>query len=261
MSMKLPLVGLPADTFELDGLLFHKLGDKYARAVSEVSHAHPLLIPSLGCDLDLSDLLEGLDGLVITGSPANVHPELFGVEPTEAHEPYDLHRDATTFPLIEFALEKEIPLLCICRGHQELNVVMGGTVDTEIHELPGRHEHRGLGETVAERYEPKHPISVIPGSTLHKIVGAEEIMVNTVHRQAIARLADGLTVEATAEDGTIEAVTVNGARGFNLSVQWHPEYRAKDNPDSVKIFEAFGDAVRARFHARTGMIAPEALSA
>ncbi|MGI9483725.1 MAG: gamma-glutamyl-gamma-aminobutyrate hydrolase family protein [Hyphomicrobiales bacterium] len=259
--MKLPFVGLPADTLESDGLLFHKLGDKYARAVSEVSKAHPLLIPSMGCDLDLADLIDSLDGLVITGSPANVHPHLFGETPTEAHEPYDLHRDATTFPLIELALKKEVPLFCICRGHQELNVVMGGTVDTEIQELPGRHEHRGLGETVAERYEPKHPISIVAGSTLYKILGAEEIMVNTVHRQAIARLADGLTVEATAEDGTIEAVTVTGARGFNLSVQWHPEYRAKENPDSVKIFEAFGDAVRARFHARTGLTATTALSA
>jgi len=260
MSTLLPFVGLPADTLEQDGLLFHKLGDKYARAVSEVALAHPLLIPSMGCDLDLSDLMAGLDGLVITGSPANVHPSRFGETPTEAHEPYDFHRDATTFPLIELALDSGMPLLCICRGHQELNVAMGGTIDTEIQDLPGRMEHRGVGDSVEERYGPKHAISITPGGVLHGILGTGEIMVNTIHRQAISKLGDGLSVEATAEDGTVEAISVSGARGFNLSVQWHPEYQAKANPDSVKIFEAFGDAVRARFAHRTGTPL-EALSA
>ncbi|MGI9373829.1 MAG: gamma-glutamyl-gamma-aminobutyrate hydrolase family protein [Hyphomicrobiales bacterium] len=262
MGSQIPFVGLPADTLVQDDLLFHKLGDKYARAISQVTRAHPLLIPSMGCDLDLNDLVEGLDGLVITGAVANVHPSLFGAEPTPAHEPYDHARDASTFPLIELALKKEIPLFCICRGHQELNVVMGGTIDTEIQEFEGRDEHRGIGESVEERYAPKHNISIAPGGVLHDILGKSETMVNTVHRQAISRLGNGLIIEATAEDGTIEAVSVAGAKGYNISVQWHPEYRASENQDSVKLFEAFGDAVRARFAARSGAeVKPAPMSA
>jgi putative glutamine amidotransferase len=260
MRTRFPFVGLPADTLEQDGLLFHKLGDKYARAVLEISRAHPLLIPSLGCDLELDDLLAGLDGLVITGSVANVHPERFGDKPREAHEPYDLRRDATTLPLIEQALDNAIPLLCICRGHQELNVARGGTIDTEIQDLPGRIEHRGIGDSVEERYGPKHAISITPGGVLHAILETGEIMVNTIHRQGISGLGNGLTIEATAPDGTIEAMSVAGASGFNLSVQWHPEYQARNNPDSVKIFEAFGDAVRARSQAQDGVMLPNALT-
>ncbi len=249
METKRPLVGLPADTMEKEGLPFHILGDKYAVAVADVAQCHPLLIPSLGDVEALRDLVAGLDGLVITGSPANVHPSHFGEEPTESHEPYDHSRDATTLPLIKMAIEQAIPLFCICRGHQELNVVMGGTVATEIQDLPGREDHRGHLSDVNQRYLPAHTIEITPGGALHRILGATQTMVNTVHRQAIDRLADGLTVEAVAADGTIEAVSIDAARDFALSVQWHPEYKAAEYPDSVKLFEAFGDAARAR-HAR-----------
>ncbi len=252
MSSPRPLVGLPADTTFKDGLPFHILGDKYAVAVSDVADCHPLLIPSLGDADALRDLVGSLDGLVITGSPANVHPSLFGAEPTAAHEPYDHPRDATTLPLIQLAVEQGIPLFCICRGHQELNVVLGGSISTEVQELPGKLDHRGDLEDVVKRYQPAHTISVREGGLLHDILGTDEISVNTVHRQAIDRLADGLTVEATAPDGTIEAVSIAAATNFALSVQWHPEYRAADNPDSVKLFQAFGDAARARHVARTG---------
>ena len=261
MTSKMPLVGLPADTFEQDDLMYHKLGDKYARAVSAICHAHPLLIPSLGDEIDLADLLDSLDGLVITGAVANVHPHRFQHEPTPGHEPYDLPRDATTLPLIQLALEKAVPLFCICRGHQEFNVVLGGTIATEIQNQEGRLDHRGLGESVEERYAPKHKISITPGSKLHVILAADEIMVNTVHRQAISRLADGLTIEAIAEDGTIEAVSLESAPGFNMSVQWHPEYCATENPDSVKMFEAFAQAVGTRFKQRTNAPVPSARSA
>ncbi len=246
-----PLVGLPADTMEKEGLPFHILGDKYAVAVTDVAACHPLLIPSLGNAETLRDLVPVLDGLVITGSPANVHPSLFGAEPTQAHEPYDRARDATSLPLIELAIEHAIPLFCICRGHQELNVALGGTVATEIQDLPGREDHRGHLSDVAQRYLPAHDIEITQDGHLHRILGTTKTKVNTVHRQAIDRLAPGLTVEAKAPDGTIEAVSIDGARNFALSVQWHPEYKAAENADSVKLFQAFGDAARARHAART----------
>lgn len=251
MSSKRPLVGLPADTMSKEGLPFHILGDKYAVAVSDVADCHPLLIPSLGDADALRDLMGSLDGLVITGSPANVHPSHFGAEPTPAHEPYDHARDSTTLPLIDLALAQGIPLFCICRGHQELNVVLGGTIATEIQEQEGILDHRGDLEDVVKRYQPAHTVSIREGGILHEILGTDEISVNTVHRQAIDRLADGLTVEATAPDGTIEAVSIDAAKNFALSVQWHPEYKAADNPDSVKLFRAFGDAARARHAMRT----------
>ncbi len=255
MDTTRPLVGLPADTMEKEGLPFHILGDKYAVAVSDVAQCHPLLIPSLGDAGALEDLVGGLDGLVITGSPANVHPSHFGHEPTEAHEPYDHPRDATTLPLIKLAIERAIPLFCICRGHQELNVVLGGTVATEIQDLEGRDDHRGHLTDVTQRYLPAHAIEITEGGVLHDILGTTRTMVNTVHRQAIDRLAEGLTVEAVAADGTIEAVSIDAAKDFALSVQWHPEYKAAENADSVKLFEAFGAAARARHARRRGATA------
>ena len=261
MDTTRPLVGLPADTMEKEGLPFHILGDKYAVAVSDVAGCHPLLIPSLGDADALADLVGGLDGLVITGSPANVHPSHFGHEPTAAHEPYDHPRDATTLPLIKLAIEQAIPIFCICRGHQELNVVLGGTVATEIQDQQGRDDHRGHLTDVTQRYLPAHPIKITEGGVLHDILGTTETMVNTVHRQAIDRLADGLTIEAVAADGTIEAVSIDAAKDFALSVQWHPEYKAAENVDSVKLFEAFGAAARARHARRHGAPAVEPMRA
>lgn len=261
MNTARPLVGLPADTMEKEGLPFHILGDKYAVAVSDVADCHPLLIPSLGHVDALRDLVMGLDGLVITGSPANVHPSHFGEQATEAHEPYDHMRDATTLPLIQLAIDQAIPLFCICRGHQELNVVMGGTVATEIQDLSGREDHRGHLSDVNLRYLPAHGIDIVPGGKLHAVLGTTKTKVNTVHRQAIDRLGEGLTVEATAPDGTIEAVSIDAARDFALSVQWHPEYKAAENADSVKLFEAFGDAARARHAKRLGRSAAPPLQA
>lgn len=246
----IPLIGLPADTYEKDGLGFHSIGDKYVRAVAEVSRCLPLMIPNIADILDRDALLDRLDGLVITGATSNVHPPHYGAEPSTDHEPYDHHRDATTLALIRAAIARGLPLFCICRGFQELNVVMGGTLETEIQRQPGRLDHRATPGTVEERYRIAHEIRIREGGLLHRILGKTETRVNTVHRQAIGTLAPGLTVEATAPDGIIEAVSVTGAKGFAFGTQWHPEYRASENADSVKLFEAFGDAARAFSQAR-----------
>ncbi len=240
-----PLVGLPSDTFEKDDLLFHSLGDKYCRAVAQVSDCLPVMIPSLDVDLDVDSLLQRIDGVVITGAVSNVHPPHYDEGPTPDHEPYDHQRDSTTLNLIKRVLDYELPLLCICRGFQELNVVFGGTLETEIQRGEARLDHRAPeSEDLDVRYGPAHPLHLRRGGILHEILQADEIMVNTVHRQGIKRLGDGLEVEGTAPDGTIEAVSIAGANSFALGVQWHPEYKARDNPHSVKLFRAFGDAVR-----------------
>jgi putative glutamine amidotransferase len=243
--MSLPLVGLPADTYESSKLLFHSLGDKYARAVAEVSKCLPVMIPSLAEAMDLDALLDHFDGIVMTGAISNVHPPHYGGEPTADHEPYDHSRDSLTLRLIRAVIDRGIPLFCVCRGYQELNVVLGGTLETEIQRGERRLDHRSRKvDNLDVKYGPVHSIAITAGGMLEEILGRREILVNSLHRQGIARLAPGLTIEARAPDGIIEAVSVKGAKTFAIGVQWHPEYKAASNPDSVKLFDAFGDAVR-----------------
>ena len=240
-----PIVGLPSDTYWKDDQMYHSIGDKYLRAVHDVAGCLPVMVPSLGDVHDLDATLDRLDAVVMTGATSNVHPPRFGVEPSEAHEPYDHQRDETTLKMITKVLERGMPLLCICRGYQELNVVFGGTLATEIQLGEGRLDHRSPeSDDIDVRYGPVHDIAIREGGLLHRILGKTSTVVNTVHRQGIDRLADGLTVEATAPDGIIEAVTIDDASGFALGVQWHPEYKAAQNADSVKLFEAFGQAAR-----------------
>ena len=238
------LVGVPADVSEKDGLHFHSAGDKYLRALTDCAHVLPVILPAMGDAYGVERMLDRIDGVLVTGATSNVHPPHYGDKPSSRHEPYDHARDSLTLPLIREALRRGMPLFCICRGFQELNVVFGGTLATEIQDLPGRLDHRAPdSDDVAVRYGPAHPIAIEPGSLLHRILKKSGTMVNTVHRQGIDRLGDGLEVMARAPDGTIEAVTVKDANGFALAVQWHPEYRAIENPDSVRLFQAFGKAV------------------
>lgn len=253
--MSLPLIGVSADMKPVDGRPFHAVGDKYVRAVSLAAGGLPVILPALGELHAARDWIERLDGLVLTGSPSNVHPSRYRAAPTPAAEPFDEARDTTTLPLIEAALRVGLPLLAICRGMQELNVALGGTLHARVHEVPGRDDHRRpAGDDPDLQYGPKHPVALAPGGRFERIVGAARIEVNSLHSQAIDRLADGLAVEATAPDGTIEAVSVKDAPGFTLGVQWHPEYKVQQNPVSMLIYAAFGEAVRA--HARRRSEAP-----
>lgn len=249
MTNSLPLVGLPADTYENHGFLFHSLGDKYVRALAEVSHVLPVMIPSMIEVLNLDSLLAHFDGILMTGAVSNVHPPLYGEDPSTDHEPYDHNRDGTTLKLIRTVIERGVPLLCICRGFQELNVAMGGSLETELQRGVNRLDHRATpSDDTDVRYGPSHSIHIAKGGLLERLTGKSETMVNSIHRQGVKTLGAGLNVEATAPDGIIEAVSVKGAKAFAFGTQWHPEYKAAQNPDSVKIFTAFGDAVRA--HAR-----------
>jgi len=251
MTMTLPLVGLPADTSESSGFLFHSLGDKYVRALADVSKVLPVMIPSMIDLMNLDALLEHFDGVLMTGAVSNVHPPHYGESPTADHEPYDHSRDDMTLKLIRAVIDKGIPLFCICRGFQELNVVMGGSLETELQRGPGRLDHRApKSESVDVRYAPSHSIAITQGGMLERILRKSETRVNSIHRQGIKVLGAGLNVEAVAPDGVIEAVSVKGASSFAFGTQWHPEFKAVQNSDSVKIFAAFGDAVRAHNRAR-----------
>jgi putative glutamine amidotransferase len=258
-----PLIGVPTCLVPHDGFGFHQAGDKYVDSVIDGAGGMPLLIPALGPRLDFDALLDGFDGLLITGSPSNVEPHHYGGPPPRPDCLRDPARDATTLPLIRRALDRAVPLLAICRGLQELNVALGGSLHQEVHELPGRADHRSdKAVPLAERYEPAHPVQLVPDGMLQRLLGGTAtIRVNSLHGQAIDRLADNLVVEALAPDGTIEAVSVGDASGFALAVQWHPEWRLLENPTSRRLFAAFGAACRARQrarHERHGALAPGA---
>src|SRR5687768_8502281 len=229
-----------------DGYVWHAAADTYLKAVAGIGGV-PLLLPSLGEAIDLDALLPRVDGVLLTGSRSNVHPGRYGVEPSPRHEPYDPDRDATVFRLIPLALERGVPLFAICRGFQELNVALGGTLVTEAQERPGSLDHRApLGLPQDERFGLKHDVNFEPDSRLGALLNSCCIRVNSVHRQVLDRLAPRLVVEARAPDGTVEAARVADARGFAFGVQWHPEYWAASDAPSGALFRAFGDAARAR---------------
>lgn len=249
-----PLVAVSTDVRVFENYTWHAAPQQYLEAAVSAAGVLPMLVPSFGDRLDLDTLLERVDGVVVTGSKSNVHPSLYGAEATEANGPYDPARDATTLPLIRRAIERGVPLLAICRGIQELNVALGGTLATEIQDLPGRIDHRApVSDVQDERFAIRQNVTIKPGSCLADVFGAGEVKVNSVHRQAIDRLGARLQVEATAEDGTVEAVSVIGARGFAVGVQWHPEYWASTDDASRRVFRAFGDAARAHAAARGGL--------
>lgn len=238
-----PIVLVPACNRMLGEHPFHMVGKKYADAV-RLAGALPLVVPGAEPS-DLTALLPLVDGVLLTGSPSNVHPSHFGEAVHNPELPLDASRDALTLPLIREALDRGLPLLTICRGTQEVNVALGGSLHQAVHEVDGHVDHRSPdGQPAEVQYGFAHPVQVEPGGVLEQVVGRKEFKVNSIHGQAVNRLADGLRVEARAPDGVIEAFSVKDAPGFTLSLQWHPEWQAADNPVSMAMLRAFGDAVR-----------------
>jgi len=249
-----PLVAVSTDVKAFENYTWHAAPQQYLEAAVATAGVFPVLVPSFGDRLDLDSLLDSVDGVMMTGSKSNVHPSLYGGDASEANGPYDHARDATTLPLIRRAVERGVPLLCICRGIQEMNVALGGTLATEIQEREGSLDHRApVSDDQDERFAIHQKVSIKPGSCLAGVFGAGDVMVNSVHRQAVDRLGPRLQVEAVAEDGTVEAVSVKDSRAFAVGVQWHPEYWAKSDDNSARIFRAFGEAVRTHALAKSGV--------
>ena len=242
-----PIIAVPSDRRILDPHPSHLTGEKYLKAIIDGAGGLPFIVPSMAEDIDVDDILERIDGVALTGSYSNIEPHHYGADATDENGFHDPHRDAMTLPLALRALEKGVPLLAICRGHQELNVALGGTLHQDLADVPGYHSHlENKSDPLDVQYGPSHPVSLMEGGLLRQLAGADSVMVNSLHAQGIAKLADNVTVEAVADDGLIEAFTIDGAEGFNLSVQWHPEWRVTENEFSMQIFKAFGDACRSR---------------
>jgi putative glutamine amidotransferase len=233
------IVGIPTCATTLDGEVTYATSDRYAEALRGGADACSMLIPPMGAAL--IGVLDRVDGLLVPGSASNVHPSCYGDKESATPLLHDRARDATTLPMIREATARGIPVLAICRGIQELNVALGGTLHQNVHEIPGRHDHGTDNRAPRDSdFGPRHIVSL--RGMLARIVGAPSVMVNSLHRQAIDRLAPGLSIDAVAEDGTIEAVS--GTGGFLLGLQWHPEWRFRQHPASVAIFRAFGEACR-----------------
>lgn len=239
-----PVVLVPACNRVLGEHPFLIVGKKYLDAV-RLAGCFPLVVPGAQPD-EIDLLLELADGILLTGSPSNVHPRHFGEAVFNEALPLDSDRDDWTLPLIPAALQRGIPLFAICRGFQEANVALGGSLHQAVQEVAGQFDHRGAqgrhDASAEELYATAHPVNIVPGGTLENVLGMLPLEVNSVHGQGVSRLAPGLRVEARAPDGLIEAFSMPEAKAFNLCVQWHPEWQAARNPASMRLLRAFGAA-------------------
>jgi putative glutamine amidotransferase len=240
-SRSQPVIGVPACLRTVNERAFHGVNERYPNALIDATGCLPILIPAVGSKIDVCAVLDRIDGLLLTGSPSNVHPSHYGGEPSHPDILHDVARDATTLPLIREAVRRDLPILAICRGIQELNVALGGTLHQRVHELPGRLNHRSRKDAPDGPYGPAHPVTLTPGGLLAALAGTDEVMVNSLHSQGIDRPGPKLRVEAVAPDGQIEAVSLPGAR-FVVGVQWHPEHRVLENPLSGALFSTFARA-------------------
>ncbi len=259
--MAKPVVGIIGNHMKVENRFsVQAAGERNMAAVAEVAGALPLIFSGDPKLTNIRDLLDTVDGIVLTGARANVHPSRFNMEPNEKHEPYDTDRDAVALPLVEACVAEGVPLFGICRGFQEMNVAYGGTLHPEIRELPGRMNHRmprlengEIHPDPAVIFADRHEVKLTPGGEFAGIFGTDTIRVNSLHGQGVLDPGKRILIEGTAEDSTVEAIRVEGAKGFALGVQWHAEYDPQTNPVNRALFEAFGQAVRAFAAGKSGM--------
>ena len=243
----IPLVGLPADRKTIGLHPYQTVGEKYIRAAVDGANAIPILIPSLDPPIDLRVMLSALDGLMLTGAHSNIEPHHYGDELSYEGNLHDPARDANTLNIVRLAIEMRLPVLAVCRGLQEVNVALGGSLHQKVHETPGFNDHREDATAPLDvQYGLAHAIHLTDGGILHGITGTHSVMVNSLHGQGINKLAPGCVVEARSPDGLIEAIRLDAPDPFLLAVQWHPEWKVRENAFYLGIFQAFATACRER---------------
>ncbi len=242
-----PLIGLPTDCKRIGPHPFQAVGEKYIRAVLDTGVGTPVLLPSLQPTLPLAELLDDLDGLLLTGSYSNIEPHHYSDEPSWDGNVHDPGRDATTLSLVRLAIEKHVPILAVCRGFQEVNVALGGSLLQRVHESPPHFDHReDTSQPLDIQYAPVHEVVLSADGWLAGLAGSDRAMVNSLHGQGIRQLGRDLIVEARAADGLIEAIRLDAPDPFLLAVQWHPEWKVRENAFYTGIFRLFAAAARKR---------------
>ncbi|MGB3041975.1 MAG: gamma-glutamyl-gamma-aminobutyrate hydrolase family protein [Xanthobacteraceae bacterium] len=252
--MTKPVVGVIGNMYMIENrFAVQAVGERNMRAIAEVTGALPLMFASVPDITDLHALLDVVDGVLLTGARANVHPTRFRTEPDPRHEPYDPNRDDVALTLIDLCVQRGIPLFGICRGLQEMNVAFGGSLHPEIRELPGRINHRmprlENGEIHPDPeviFADRHDVQLTPDGVFARLYGRDTIRVNSLHGQGILEPGARVVIEGVADDGTIEAIRIKDAPNFALGVQWHAEYDPQRNPINRALFQAFGEALAAR---------------
>ena len=246
---RLPLIGITACSRQIGLHAYHISGDEYVQAVASAAQGVPVILPSMAQLLSPSDILDGLDGILFTGSPSNIEPFHYQGPASAPGTAHDSARDAATLPLFNAAVQAGVPVLGICRGFQEMNVALGGSLHQNVHDVQPFMDHRHddePGQPLDAWYAPAHDLHVQAGGVLANLGLPQQIQVNSIHAQGVERLAPGLRVEALAPDGLVEAISVEGGKAFALGVQWHTEWQVSCNPHYLAIFQAFGDACRKR---------------
>jgi putative glutamine amidotransferase len=235
------IVGIPACNRDVNGLIQHATPARYGAAVIGGAGAMPILLPPVG--EGMVALLDRLDGLLVSGSPSNVEPHNYGVADSMTPGKHDPQRDRTTLPMIRAALARGLPVLAICRGIQELNVALGGSLHQQLHAEPGMMDHREpQDDDLAVQFAVRHDVELLPGSAFAQWAGGTKAKVNSLHAQGIKRLGRGLVAEAFAPDGLVEGVRIDGAPAFGYGVQWHPEWQHETNPFYQRTLDAFAQA-------------------
>ena len=254
--MTRPVIGILGNSHEIDGRYpIRAGGDMCSDAIANAAGGLPLIVPADPHFVTVGELLDTCDGFLLPGGRPNVHPDEYGEAETEAHGAFDRGRDSVALPLVRACLERGQPFFGICRGFQEVNVALGGRLHPEIRDLPGRDNHRMPPEgTLEEKFALRHTVRFTEGGPFHRLLGRTDVMTNTLHGQGITDPGEGVVVDGRAPDGTPEAIYIEDAPGFALSVQWHPEWRACEDPVSTGLFRAFGDAARAWRSGRSSMV-------
>ena len=246
-SSRLPVIGVICDREIIGPHPFHVTGEKYIKALTVTGKCLPILIPALADESSMDQLLEMLDGILFTGGYSMVDPLYYQSEPAPEGTKLDTARDKTSLPLINKAIDQGVPLFAICRGFQELNVALGGSLHQKLHQVGQYIEHRENKElTLAQQYDVSHPIELIAGTPLAELINDTTMMVNSLHTQGIDKLGNGLVINAVAEDGLVEAMSVAKASTFAVAVQWHPEWKVENNSQNGKLFKAFSQACEQR---------------
>lgn len=245
--MSRPVIGIIGGSYLLFGdYPAHAVGTMNVDAVAHVSGCMPMIVPADSTVVSVPELMAVCDGFLFTGGRPNVHPEEYGEMPTAAHGEFDRERDAVALPLIRACVAAGQPVFGICRGFQEVAVAMGATLHPEIRDLEGRDNHRMPPDgTLEEKFALRHEVTFTNNGPFHRAMGAQKVMTNSLHGQGIKDPGSRIVTDGFAPDGTPEAIYVAGAAGFTLSVQWHPEWNAANDPVSQPLFSQFGTACAA----------------